>query len=125
MGNTTVREFLATLRIVTGLAGSGSLCYNKGEFLNDTNWFPENAELETMSVPEILARMDSEQADKLSAIFRHYTMNDVEKFAFSYYKRIVDLFQYPDVCLMVGWLKDEARKEKCLELIRALVEKPL
>lgn len=98
---------------------------NINVFLNETNWFPEEAELDTMSVPEIVARMDTDQADKLSVIFRHYTMNDVEKFAFPYYKRIVDLFQYPDVCLMVQWLKDEARKEKCLELIRALVEKPL
>ena len=36
---------------------------------------------------------------------------------------IVDMFQYPDVCLMVEWLNSEARKDKCADLIKALVEK--
>ena len=69
--------------------------------------------------------MDTEQADTLSVILQHYALNDTEKFAFPYYKRIVDLFQYPDVCEMVKWLKDEARKDKCVELIQALVDKPM
>lgn len=69
--------------------------------------------------------MDAEQDDNLSVIFRHYTINDVEKATFPYYRRIVDLFQYPDVCLMVKWLKEEKRRDKCLELIRALVSKAL
>lgn len=98
---------------------------NINVFLNETNWFPEEAEFDKLSVPEIVARMDAEQADTLSVILRHYAMNDAEKYAFPYYKRIVDLFQYPDVCEMVKWLKDEARKDKCVELIQALVEKSL
>lgn len=97
---------------------------NINVFLNETNWFPDEEAFDTMSVQEIIRKMDTVQEDNLAVIFRHYTMNDVEKLAFPYYKRIVDLFQYPDVCLMVKWLKDDARKDKCMELIQVLVDKP-
>ena len=69
--------------------------------------------------------MDAEQADTLSVILRHYAMNDAEKYAFPYYKRIVELFQYPNVCEMVKWLKEDVRKDKCVKLIQALVDKPV
>ena len=98
---------------------------NINVFLNETNGFPEEAEFDKLSVPEIVAHMDAEQADTLSVILRHYAMNDAEKYAFPYYKRIVDLFQYPNVCEMVKWLKDEVRKGKCVELIQALADKPI
>lgn len=98
---------------------------NINVFLNETNGFPDEAEFDKLSVQEILTRMDTEQADTLSVILRHYAMNDAEKYAFPYYKRIVDLFQYPNVCEMVKWLKEDARKDKCVALIQALVDKPV
>ena len=98
---------------------------NINVFLNETNGFPEETEFDKLSVSEIVARMDTEQADTVSVILRHYALDDIEKFAFPYYKRIVDLFQYPNVCEMVKWLKDEARKGKCVALIQALVDKPM
>lgn len=98
---------------------------NINVFLNETNWFPHEEDLDKMTVSEILEAMDAKQAENLNVIWRHYIMNDVEKRLFPYYKRIVDLFQYPDVCMMVNWLKDETRREKCVQLITALIEKPL
>lgn len=98
---------------------------NINVFLNETNWFPEEAEFDVLSVPEMIAKQDSEQADALSVILRHYTLNDDEQYALPYYKRIVNMFQYPDVCRMVEWLASDARREKCAALISALVQKPL
>ena len=98
---------------------------NINVFLNETNWFPEEAEFDKMSIPEIIAEKEARQADMLSVILRHYGLNDTEKFALPFYQRIVDLFQYPDVCQMVKWLKEPERKEKCAKLIRALVDKPM
>lgn len=98
---------------------------NINVFLNETNWFPEEDEFDSLSVPEIIARQDHEQEDNLAVIFKNYSLNDAEKYAFPYYKRIVDMFQYPDVCEMVEWLKNDARRDKCAELIRALADKPL
>lgn len=98
---------------------------NINVFLNETNWFPTEAEFEALSVPEIIAKLDSEQAGVLSVILRHYSLNDDEKYALPYYKRIVDMFQYPDVCLMVKWLNSDTHRGKCVELIAAMLEKPL
>lgn len=98
---------------------------NVNVFLNETNWFPTEAEFDALSVSEILAKQDSEQAELLAVILRHYTLNDDETYALPYYKRVVDLFQFPSVCAMVKWLGDDARRAKCAELLTALIEKPL
>ena len=98
---------------------------NINVFLNETNWFPEEDEFDRLSIMEIMEKQDSEQREQLAVIFRHYVLNEVEKYALPYYKRIVDLFQYPNVCLLVEWLNVETRREKCEELITAMVNKPL
>lgn len=98
---------------------------NINVFLNETNGFPEEAEFDQKTVEQILADMDKQQEEELSVILRHYTLNEAEKYAFPFYRRIVDLFQYPNVCSMVKWLKEETRRNKCVELIKALLNKPL
>ena len=98
---------------------------NINVFLNETNWFPEDAEFDSLSVEEIIAKQDTEQYDALSVILRHYKLSDIEKYALPYYKRIADMFQYPNVCSMVEWLSNDARKDKCAALIKAMVEKVL
>lgn len=98
---------------------------NINVFLNETNWFPEEEAFDALTVPEIIAKQDSEQAEALSVILQHYTLNDDEKYALPYYKRIVDMFQYPAVCSMIEWLDNEARRVKCAELITAMIEKTL
>ena len=98
---------------------------NINVFVNETNCFPEEEEFDRLTVEQMVEQMETQQADMLSVIFKHYTMNDIEKFAFPMYQRIADLFQWPNVCSMVKWLKEEARRDKCITLIHALVEKPL
>jgi hypothetical protein len=97
---------------------------NINVFLNETNWFPEDAEFDSLSVEEIIAKQDMEQYDALTVILRHYELSDVEKYALPYYKRIIDMFQYPNVCSMVEWLSNDVRKDKCVALIEALLKKP-
>ena len=98
---------------------------NINVFVNETNCFPEEEEFDRLTVEQILEKMEKEQADMLSAILGHYTINEVENYAFPYYQRIADLFQWPNVCSMVKWLKEDARRDKCVFLIRALAEKPI
>ncbi len=97
---------------------------NINVFVNETNWFPDTGEFDRLTVDGILQRIDGEQEPLLEIIFDNYTMNGLEKRLLPYYKRIADLFQWPNVCLMATWLKDSSRKEKCASLIRALVDKP-
>lgn len=98
---------------------------NINVFLNETNWFPEEEEFDALSIQDIISKQDSEQNEELSVILKHYTLNEDEKYAWPYYKRIADLFQYPNVCLMTEWLESDQRREKCAELIRAMIEKQL
>ena len=98
---------------------------NINVFLNETNWFPDTEEFDALTVSEIISKQDTEQNNSLSVILRHYTLNDDEQYAFPYYKRIIDMFQYPDVCLMIEWLNSDTRREKCADLIEALMEKDL
>lgn len=98
---------------------------NINVFLNETNWFPEDEDFDSMSIEEIIKNQDTKQSDRLAVILRHYTLSDIEKYALPYYKRIIDMFKYPNVCSMVDWLNDSTRKEKCVALIKALVERPL
>lgn len=94
-------------------------------FLNETDSYQDEDRFDALSVPEFLAKNDAEQEALLAVIFEHYTLNDLEKRLFPYYKRIVDLFQHPNASAMRAWLKDDTRREKCVQLIRALLEKPL
>ena len=93
-------------------------------FVNGTNWFPDEAEFDNMPVDEILRRIYTEQAELLKVILESYAMNELERQRFPYYKRIADLLQWPIVCSFKKWLKEDSRKEKCITLILALVEKP-
>lgn len=98
---------------------------NINVFANETNWFPEEEELDNLSVEEILFKQDGEQAATMAPILRHYTINQQEQYALPCYQRIVNLFQYPNVCAMVYWLKQANRRKQCATLIQALTEKPL
>ncbi len=90
-------------------------------FLNETNWFPQKEEFDSMSVEEMLTCMTERQNELLEAIFRHYELNPIECEMFPYYKRIIDLEQYPNVCFLISVLKDEERRNKAVDLIEAMI----
>ena len=96
---------------------------NINEFVNETNWFPTTEEFDTLTVPEILDSIDRKQAEVLEVILANYTLNELEQHLLPYYKGICDLFQYPNVCLMMKWLQDDTRKEKAVCLIQGLLQK--
>lgn len=96
---------------------------NINVFLNETNWFPETEEFDSMTVDEILSKQEKEESQSLDVILKHYTLNEDELYAMPFYGRIVNMFQYPNVSLMIDWLNDNSRKDKCAELIRAMVKK--
>lgn len=98
---------------------------NINVFLNETNWFPEETEFDRLSVSEMLKKQDTEQEELLSVILKNYSLNEVERQVLPHYKRIVDMFQYPNVCSMVEWLQNDSRREKCAEFITGMVEKTL
>ncbi len=95
---------------------------NINVFVNETNWFPDAGAFDMLTVPAILEKMEQEQTRALSVILRHYPLNALEQKQLPNYKGLVNLFQYPNVCQMVKWLRDDTRREKCVQLIQDLME---
>lgn len=95
---------------------------NINVFLNETNCFPEESEFDALSVSEIVRNMVERQDKLLTSIFKHYTLNNDEEYAFVYYRQIINLFQYPNVCAMVEWLNNDLRQSKCIDLITCLAK---
>ncbi len=96
---------------------------NINEFVNEANWFVSTEEFDKMGVSEILSQMDANQSEYLNVILKNYSLNSLEKEIMPYFKGICDLFQYPSVCLLIKWLKDDARKEKAVKLIEGIMQK--
>lgn len=95
---------------------------NINVFVNETNDFPSDQELDSMTIPEILAQMAAYQRALLNRIWEFYTPNELERQLLPCFQKICDLFQWPNVCSLRGWLKEDARREKALDLIRELIK---
>ncbi|MDO5401136.1 MAG: phosphotransferase [Eubacteriales bacterium] len=95
---------------------------NINVFANETNDFPDDEQLDQMTVPEILEGMKQEQARLLDVIWKSYTMNDLEQKQLPCFQKLCDLFQWPNVCSLRRWLKDDARRDKALALIRGIMQ---
>lgn len=93
---------------------------NINVFVNETNDFPDDQRLDTLTVPEILAQMAGYQQKLLDLIWEAYTPNELELRLLPCFQKICNLFQWPNMCQLRVWLKDENRRDKALELIRAL-----
>ncbi len=96
---------------------------NINEFVNETNWFPSTEEFDKMDIPEILSAIDTKQSEVLGCILANYSLNPLEQKMLPYFKGISDLFQYPNVCQMIEWLKDDTRREKATQLIAGMIKK--
>ena len=96
---------------------------NINEFINETNWFASTEEFDKMDVPEILSHMDAKQLEHLDIILKNYSLNPLEEKMLPYFNGICDLFQYPNVCLLVKWLQDDSRKQKAAKLIEGIMQK--
>lgn len=96
---------------------------NINVFVNETNWFASTEDFDRMTVPEMLRETDSRQEQVLDAIWENYTLSPLEKELLPCYKGLCDLFQYPNVCKLMEWLKDRSRREKAAALISGLIKR--
>ena len=74
-----------------------------------------------LSVDEILAKANSIQKELLDIIFEEYTINDLERDLFQYYKFITNISFYPNVQLWIYLIKNHLNEEKVIELIEQLI----
>lgn len=94
---------------------------NINVFANETNAFPDEKQFDAMTVPEILEMMGTVQDSLLDIIWESYQMNDLERRLLPCFRKICDLFQWPNVCSLREWLKDDTRRDKALALIGGIM----
>lgn len=90
-------------------------------FLSETNRSFDEEDLKQYSADDIYKSMLVWQNEQLEEIFRFYTLNEAERGAFEWYRNLVLISQYPNVCSFIFGLKNEAYKVKTLELIRLII----
>lgn len=95
---------------------------NINVFVNETNDFPGDQEIDTLTIPEILNQMAAYQKRLLNRIWETYTPNELELRLLPCFQKICDLFQWPNVCSLCAWLKEDNRRDKALALIRELIK---
>ena len=91
-------------------------------FINETAFLQE-MDFEEYNAADILERMRKRQEELLAEIFRYYTLNEDEKACFEAYRRIVELFQYPNVMLYEHLIREGKCAAKVAELLRMMAEK--
>lgn len=95
---------------------------NINVFACETNQFPFESEFDAMTIPEILDMLKNKQDGLLDLIWASYERNEVEKQMLPHFRMLCDLFQYPNVCSLCEWIKEENRRDKALDLIRELIK---
>lgn len=58
----------------------------------------------------------------LDIILQEYQLNETEERLLPYFRKISGLFQYPNVCALVYWMKFEERRDKVVCLIREMIK---
>lgn len=95
---------------------------NINVFSNETNAFPDDQAFDAMTVPEILEQLREGQDRLLDKIWESYEMNDLERRLLPCFRKICDLFQYPNVCSLREWMQDDTRRDKAVALIRGIMQ---
>ena len=90
-------------------------------FLNETDSFPEEADILSKNAATLWNDAIAAQQRKLDEVFRFYSLNDLEKDLLPWYRVNVFLFQWPNVCLMEKLLKNDQTKEAIYRLIEYII----
>lgn len=95
---------------------------NINVFACETNQFPLEREFDSMTAAENVVYMNAQQEKLLDVIWASYTMNPVEQRLLPCFLKLCNLFMWPNVRRMCQWLQEDERRDKALELLRALVQ---
>ncbi|MDA3731872.1 phosphotransferase [Niameybacter massiliensis] len=91
-------------------------------FLNETMYYLEKVDFDTLTVQKIFSKMEQEQEKMLSEILKCYQLNSLEHTAWRYYKKIIYMSFYPNVCLWNSMLLKHQHVDKVLKLINIILE---
>ena len=86
-------------------------------FLNETMYYLECEDFETLSAKEIFRKMNLEQNQLLKGIIKEYPLNALERAMWQHYRKIIYMSFYPNTILLVSLLSESEYVDKVLELL--------
>ena len=95
---------------------------NINNILNETRYDLSMADFENLSAEEIFEKMTDYRNDLLRHVFKFYALDNTEKSAWDDYRKIVDLFLWPNVSLWNYLIRENIYVNKVLELISLIIE---
>lgn len=89
-------------------------------FLNETMYFMTIEDFDNLSGKEIFFKIKEIQENLLSAITKHYQMNDHEIAMLGHYRKIIYSSFYPNVVLMIKLLEKGIHTEKIIDFLNLI-----
>lgn len=95
---------------------------NINNILNETRYSLSISDFESLTSKEIFQKMNNYRESLLEHIFKYYVLDDLEKSIWDDYRKIVDLFLWPNVSLWTYLISEDLYVDKVLELITLIIE---
>ncbi|MGI6157448.1 MAG: phosphotransferase [Saccharofermentanales bacterium] len=95
---------------------------NINNILNETRYDLSMADFENLTAKEIYKKMTNYREHLLFHIFKFYEPDKHEKNAWDDYRKIVDLFLWPNVSLWNDLIRHNMCRDKVLDLITCIIE---
>ena len=95
---------------------------NINHILNETRYDLSVEDFEYLTAKEIFDKMSRYRQYLLGHIFKYYKLDALEIETWDYYRKIVDLFLFPNVSLWRYLIKENKKVNKVIELINLIIE---
>ena len=95
---------------------------NINNILNETRYTHILSDFENLSAKQIFEKMNSYRDYLLSHVFEYYVLDNFEKSIWNEYRKIVDLFLWPNVSLWIYMIKQNFHVDKVIKLIKLIAE---
>ncbi|WP_311487683.1 hypothetical protein [uncultured Helcococcus sp.] len=95
---------------------------NINHILNETRYDLSVEDFESLSAGEILSKITNYRKQLLEHIFKYYKLDALEIEMWDSYRKIVDLFLFPNVSLWSYLIKENRYVDKIKELINFIIE---
>ena len=95
---------------------------NINNILNETRYGLNISDFENLDAKDIFKKMTDYRENLLSHVFKFYELDDLEKKIWDDYRKIIDLFLYPNVSLWNHLIKENVYVDKVLGLITLIIK---
>ncbi|MGF3073276.1 hypothetical protein ACQV2X_06590 [Facklamia sp. P12945] len=95
---------------------------NNNNILNETRYELSMYDFENLTAKESFEKMTDYRNDLLNHVFKIYDLDNIEQSVWDDYRRIVDLFLWPNVGLWNYLIKEDIHVDKVMDLITLIIK---